>query len=134
MGYALTKSNDHYLLAQQPAAWWVLWRKTSDTLEITPGQRVYCVSSVFAPSSLSTRLYHRWQYFDQRKGWQTQSRIGFALSGGRYNGFRGYTYKQNLAAGDWRVSVETENHQTVAIQDFTVKLIKSPLPPIMQQY
>lgn len=124
VAYTLTKINGNYQLEQQPSAWWVFWRKTSNELVLVPGQRVYCISSVFAPRGLNTRLYHRWQFYDKKLGWQTKSYIGFTLVGGRYNGFRGYTYSQGLQAGDWRVAVETENQKTVAIYDFSVATMK----------
>lgn len=134
VAYALTKVDGDYHLSQQRSAWWVFWRQTSDHLKITPGQRIYCFSSVFAPSGLNTRLYHLWQFYDKKHGWQTQSRIGYTLSGGRQNGFRGYTYKQGLQAGDWRVSVETENNKTVAIQEFSVEMVQATSPPITLLY
>ena len=64
-------------------------------------------------------MYLLWQH-KQSKNWVTTSRIGFSLNGGRQAGFRGYTYKQNLAAGEWRVTVETEEGHTVSADDFTV--------------
>ncbi|MDO9205657.1 DUF2914 domain-containing protein [Methylotenera sp.] len=134
VGYALNKIDGNYQLSQQPSNWWVFWQKTSNDLKVVPGQRVYCFSSVFAPSGLKTRLYHRWQYYDKKAGWQTKSRIGFTLSGGRYDGFRGYTYKTDLQAGDWKVSVETENDKTVAVQEFSVETVTSELPAIVRVY
>lgn len=134
VGYALNKVKGNYQLSQQPADWWVFWRKTSNALQVLPGQRVYCFSSVFAPSGLKTRLYHRWQYHDKKNGWQTRSHIGFTLSGGRYNGFRGYTYKTDLQAGDWKVSVETENEKTVTVQAFTVETVKTAPSSIVLVY
>jgi hypothetical protein len=95
---------------------------------------VYFFSSVFAPGGLNTRLYHRWQWHDEKRGWQTQSRIGYSLAGGRENGFRGYTYKQGLQAGDWRVSVETENNKTVAVHEFSVAQVQTPATPIKIAY
>jgi hypothetical protein len=89
---------------------------------------------VFAPEGLKTRLYHLWQYYDQTKGWQTKSRVGFTLSGGREGGFRGYTFMQNLQAGEWRVKVVTEYDKTVAVQKFTIASEQSNLPPIVQVY
>lgn len=62
------------------------------------------------------------------------SRIGFTLSGGRYDGFRGYTYKQQLQAGEWKVSVETENEKTVAVQEFTITEVKTAPPVVMMKY
>jgi hypothetical protein len=134
MAYALEKADGNYRLSQQASHWWVFWRKTSDDLQITPGQRVYCFSSVFAPAGLKTRLYHRWQIYSKKQGWVTTSHIGFSLSGGRYDGFRGYTYKQNLSAGNWRVRVETENQKTIAVHEFTISEAKSISAKITQLY
>ena len=99
--------------------WWQPWRLLSNDIHVTPGERLYCVTAIFAPQGLKTRLYHRWQH-KQGANWVTTSRIGFGLNGGRLAGFRGYTYKQNLAAGDWRVIVETEEQHTVSVDDFTI--------------
>ena len=134
VAYDLTKVNGSYVLRQQAAPWWVFWRKTSDDLELLPGQRVYCFSSVFAPPGLQTRLVHRWQHYDKKTGWQTQSKAGFSLSGGRYDGFRGYTYKSNLAAGDWRVSVETENEKTIAVYSFSIRYVEAAPVSVVQAY
>jgi hypothetical protein len=118
VGHALTQTDGAYLLRQEKTPWWLFWRATSDELHTQAGERLYCVSAVFAPSGLETRLYHRWQWYDPRRGWQTASRIGFALAGGRSGGYRGYTWKQNLAPGEWRVAVETENGRTVTVYRF----------------
>ncbi|MSP86280.1 MAG: DUF2914 domain-containing protein [Methylotenera sp.] len=134
VGYTLTKVAGDYQLSQQPSAWWIFWRKTSNHLQTSPGQRIYCFSSVFAPSGLNTKLYHLWQLYDEKQGWQTKSRIGYTLSGGRHNGFRGYTYKQGLQAGDWRVAVETGNNKTVAIQEFSVEWVQTNATPVIILY
>lgn len=117
-----------YRLTLEKAPWWVFWRELSTEVHLVPGERLYCVSSVFAPRGLSTRLYHRWEHYDSKRGWQTFSRIGFGLSGGRNGGFRGYTYKQDMAAGEWRVNVETENGRTVAVHAFSVVMDVPPDP------
>jgi len=134
VAYDLNKVNGNYLLKQQASSWWVFWRKASNDLELVPGQRVYCFSSVFAPPGLQTKLYHRWQHYNKKSGWTTQSRAGFSISGGRYDGFRGYTYKSNLAEGDWRVSVETENEKTIAVYPFSVKHVETAPDSIMQSF
>ncbi|WP_047550278.1 DUF2914 domain-containing protein [Methylotenera sp. G11] len=134
VAYELNKVNGNYLLRQQASPWWVFWRKSSDDLELVPGQRVYCFSSVFAPPGLQTRLIHRWQHYDKKSGWTTQSKAGFSLAGGRYGGFRGYTYKSNLAEGDWRVSVETENEKTIAVYSFSVEHVQVAPDSVTQVY
>ncbi len=134
VAYDLTKVNGSYLLRQQASPWWVFWRKTSDDLELVAGQRVYFFSSVFAPHGLKTRLVHRWQHYNKNMGWNTEAVVGFGLSGGRYDGFRGYTYKSNLAEGDWRVSVETENEKTIAVYSFSVKHVEAAPASLVQAY
>ena len=126
MAYAVQKVGAQYQLSQQASSWWVFWRKTSDDLTVAPNQRVYCFSSIFAPAGLSTTLFHNWQ-IHTKKGWVTQSRAGFALDGGRYGGYRVYTFKSNITAGDWRVSIETEDGKTLAIHTFTVEVTEASL-------
>ena len=89
------------------------------------GERIYCVSAVFAPTGLTTRLYHRWSHYDNARGWVTFSHIGFDLAGGRKGGYRGYTWKRSLAPGEWKVTVETEDGRTVAVHRF--ELSSEPL-------
>jgi hypothetical protein len=118
VGHALTRSAGEYRLLQEKSPWWVFWRRTESEIHLAPGEPIYCVSAVFAPSGLSTRLVHHWQRYE--KGWTTYSRIPFSLSGGRGGGYRGFTYKRNLAPGEWKVRVETEDGRTVAIHRFEV--------------
>ena len=104
MAYKIVKAQGKYELSQQKSPWWIFWRKNSDDLAINAGQRIYCFSSIFAPSGLKTKLFHDWQ-LHTNQGWLTQSRTSFIVNGGRYDGFRGYTYKTNPAVGDWRVNI-----------------------------
>ncbi|MDD4881567.1 MAG: DUF2914 domain-containing protein [Gallionellaceae bacterium] len=117
VGHALTRD---YHLQQEKAPWWVFWRRAESEIHLKPGERLYCVSAVFAPSGLDTRLYHRWSHYDAKQGWVDTSHIGFDLAGGREGGYRGYTWKQNLAPGEWKVAVETENGHTVAVHRFVL--------------
>lgn len=120
MGQNLEKAAGLYRLEVEAAPWWVFWRSQAHDLHVSPGQRLYCMTSIFAPKGLHTTLYHRWLRRDPKKGWVTVSRIGFNLSGGRQGGFRGYTYKQSLAEGDWKIKVETEDERTVASHRFQI--------------
>jgi hypothetical protein len=120
VGTHFEKAAGEYRVLQDKAPWWIFWRSTLNSVHISAGEQVYCVSAIFAPRGLEARLYHNWQYYDANAGWVTKSRIGFGLAGGRDNGFRGYTFKQNMAFGEWRVNVETENGRTVATHEFSV--------------
>jgi hypothetical protein len=120
MGYDIQKVGEDYQLTQQAAPKWEVWKKTTDTMQWHQGQKIVCFSSVFAPKGLETKLFHNWQ-FKSKKGWVTFSRIPFTLKGGRADGYRGYTYKYNLYAGEWRVRLETENDKTIAVKYFDLK-------------
>ncbi len=126
MAYAIEKvhseqGNAKYQLSQQASPWWQFWRKSSNDLGVQSGQRIYCFSSIFAPAGLKAKLFHDWQRHT-KNGWVLQSRASFTVTGGRYNGFRGYTYKTSPAAGDWRVVIKTENEKTIAVHNFSVKM------------
>jgi hypothetical protein len=118
VGHALERTAGEYRLQQELTPWWLFWRKTESEIHLAAGERIYCVSAIFAPTGLSTRLVHHWQYHDEKAGWQTRSRIGFSLAGGRQGGYRGYSFKQNLTPGEWRIAVETEDGRTVATHRF----------------
>lgn len=120
VGIRLERANGQISLMSEPKLWWAPWTLIGNTAAVPEGEKVYCVSSVFAPIGLKTRLFHRWQFKDAKQGWTTMSHIGFDLEGGRQQGFRGYTYKQNVQPGKWRVAVETENGRTVTVYYFEI--------------
>jgi hypothetical protein len=120
IGFELKKLNGDIQLMQEQVPWYKPWRLLSNDLHVPTGQPVYCVSAIFAPQGINTTLYHRWEHYDKKHGWQTTSRMGFALSGGRNGGFRGYTYKRNIQSGEWRVKVETENARTLTVYHFNL--------------
>lgn len=121
-GTHLQRKDASFELQVDHVAWWELWKYGSTNLYMTQGEPVYCISAVFAPRGINTKLFHRWQFHDPKRGWVTTSRIVFSLTGGRQKGFRGYTYIQNWQAGEWRVAIETEDARTLSIDKFTITL------------
>ncbi len=97
------------------------WKKRSNTVHREANGSVYVFSAVFAPTKLNTKIYHQWQYFDlvQNK-WIDSSRIELNISGGRQDGFRGYSFKKSLENGKWRVLVETERRQKLGQVKFNI--------------
>lgn len=120
VGLNLEKNAGDMVIAVERSPWYKPWRLFSNDLHVPMGARVYCISVVFAPTGVSTSLYQRWEHYDKKLGWQSASRVGFSLSGGRQGGFRGYTYKQNIQSGEWRVKVETEDGRTVTVYHFNL--------------
>ncbi len=97
------------------------WKKRSTTVHRDPNGSVYVFSSVFAPTNLDTNIYHQWQYFDPvKKEWIDSTKIKLGVSGGREEGFRGYSFKRSLTNGVWRVIVETERGQKLGQIKFEI--------------
>lgn len=116
----VTKTDGSFLLQYEKPPWYLFWKKSNYVVHHSPGEKIFCFSSIFAPTELTKKIYHHWQYYSKGTGWQSAGRIGFQIIGGREKGFRGYTYKTGLSPGLWRVDVETEEGLLVGRITFKV--------------
>ena len=114
----------YHLTFEKPA--WYQVMKRSDNPFHGDGP-AYCFTAVFAPVDLKTIIYHRWQYRVVTPGrsskgdFSTTDRIPIRISGGREGGYRGYTIKQHVPPGEWRVDVETEDGRVIGRVRFRVE-------------
>lgn len=121
-----------YRLTFEKAPWYAWGRQTSLVFHREKNEPIYVFSSVFAPTRLDTEVLHRWQYFDEQKDeWVDSTVVGFPISGGRQEGFRGYSKKEMILSGKWRVDVETLRGQIIGRILFTVKVVT--LPPSLKE-
>ena len=129
----LKHSGGGYTALYEPAPWWEVWRSTSGQYVITATSRsAFCFSSVFAPTDLTAPIYHRWEYYNPAiKEWEERSRLAFPISGGRSEGYRGFSIKTGLTAGEWRCDVETASGALIGRASFTV--VESPVTPSLSQ-
>jgi hypothetical protein len=121
-----------YSVSYEPAPWFVFWRETSGTFTLrSSSAEAACFSSVYAPGKLSAPIYHRWQKYDPTEGrWVERTRISFGISGGRSEGFRGFT-RAVVTPGRWRCNVETQNGALIGRMSFTV--VEGEGPPELSQ-
>ena len=85
------------------------------------GDSVYAYSAVFSPTNLNITIVHQWQHYDEnQKKWITTFTISLPVTGGRGGGFRTYSESSNLAAGKWRVNIETEQGQIIGRLRFNI--------------
>ena len=118
-----------YLATSEPEPWQVRYLGFSPTLHLTPGDSLSAYSSVFAPTTLSTVIVHRWQWYDPVGDiWTTRAAIAYPIQGGRDGGYRGYSSMPMLDAGQWRVSIETADGRRIVTLPFTVERTKIPPP------
>lgn len=115
------KEGDLYKLQFEKGSWYEFLKDSDDTFNFSPGDTVFCFASVFAPTKLEKKIYFHWQFYNERKEeWQSTDRRNYRITGGREGGYRGYTYKRNMRAGDWRIDVETGEKALLGRITFTV--------------
>jgi len=91
------------------------------------GTPLYAYSAIFAPSAFSANIVHRWERYDEEKReWITESMIAFTLSGGRAEGYRGYSEKSDPRPGQWRVTIETLEGQVIGRLNFKIENVGVP--------
>ena len=122
-----------YTALYEPAAWWEFWRSTSGQYTVTAASRsAFCFSSVFAPTDLSAPIYHRWEYYNPAsKEREERSRLAFPISGGRAEGYRGFSIKTGLTLGEWRCNVETAGGALIGRA--SVMVVESSSTPALSQ-
>jgi hypothetical protein len=82
---------------------------------------VYFFSAVNAPAELTAPLSHVWEYYDDKLNkWIKITTVPFTLAGGRDEGYRAYSYKENITEGLWRVTVKVDGKRAVGQVKFQV--------------
>jgi len=110
-----------YTLMGEAIPWYERYFNYAPTFHATPDAPVFVLSSVFAPSGLTTKILHEWQFYNpEQKEWRTTNTVAFPIQGGRDGGYRGYSQKIDPAAGKWRVNVITQYGQLIGRIAFTV--------------
>ncbi|MGH7232482.1 MAG: DUF2914 domain-containing protein [Nitrospiraceae bacterium] len=121
--HQVSKTDGVYSLAYEEGPWYQVWKRSDDPFR--GDGPIYCFTAVFAPVDLKTTIYHRWQHRSAgtgpQHGFSQTDRIAIPISGGREAGYRGYTVKQRVKAGDWRVDVETEDGRIIGRVKFQVR-------------
>lgn len=110
-----------YELTYEKPPWYLFYEDFNPKFSWKKGEPVYIFSSVFAPTKLDTKIFHRWSYFDEMEsGWVEKDKLGFSIFGGRDGGYRGYTLKYGVGPGDWKVDIITERNQVLGTVKFEV--------------
>lgn len=123
-----------------PATLWLTEAAVStrfDNHNRTPGESIqeigvnqlrsaglYAYTSINAPRGLDERVYHVW-----RHNGEEVERIALDIHGGRQEGYRAWTHKQNFppdVLGKWQVRVVTEDGQMIGVLRFEVTETDQP--------
>lgn len=115
----IEKKGSSYITYRKHTNWFE--RFFNNNIEVNPSSNLYYYSSIFAPTKLNTQVVHEWEYYNKtNKKWVKVSKISFSITGGSDTGYRGYSLKQNLLEGDWRVFTKTPNGQIIGEEKFRV--------------
>jgi hypothetical protein len=110
-----------YVLTYEKGPWYALWRHSDNVFHYARGNRVYCYASVFAPTRFKTSVTHRWEYYDESvSAWTSHDTITFPIDGGRGEGYRGFSFIENVRDGAWRCSVENTRGQVIGRTNFSI--------------
>ncbi|MDO8514402.1 MAG: DUF2914 domain-containing protein [bacterium] len=110
-----------YRITAEPKLWYDFIHRYNSNFHYVAGERAYAWSAIFAPTGFSTTIVHEWQSYDVARGeWTTTNTVQIPILGGRDGGFRTYSFKTGLSAGEWRVNVLTIYGQLIGRISFTV--------------
>jgi hypothetical protein len=116
-----------YLLKYEKPEWYQFFTDDDSDFYYQEGDTVFCFASVFAPTRLTERIAHEWQYLSPKDDeWLTTDQTVYKLTGGRDGGYRGYTFKKNLQMGNWRVNIITEDNLILGRINFNVMPNENP--------
>lgn len=129
VAHTIKKEGTNYLVSYETDDWYIFWREHRLEFVCKPDDTVYVFSSIFAPTDLEKAIFHRWEWFNPTtEEWEITDEIGYDITGGRDDGYRGYSYKNNIKPGIWKVEVVTEEDLVIGIVDFEI-VISSTLQP-----
>lgn len=110
-----------YELYYQPSGAFSLG-KISRVYSIAAGEGAFAFTAVYAPEGVRTTIMHEWARFDETTHrWVSSFTESFEIVGGRTDGFRGYTKKELLVPGKWRVNVLTSSGRLIGRTTFYVE-------------
>lgn len=117
----VVRQGDEYMLRAEPRRWYESYLRYNTVYHKTAGEPVFVYSAVFAPTKFSTTILHEWEYYDEKgSSWTRTATFGFPITGGRDGGYRGYTLRENITAGKWRVNVKTGSGLIIGRITFSV--------------
>ncbi|SFU85660.1 Protein of unknown function [Halomonas korlensis] len=97
-------------------------RKPRDSVRLTPSALpetgLYAYTSIRAPRGLKEQIFHVWRHEGE-----VIDRIPLQIKGGRDEGYRAWSHKQNFPeapAGPWRIDVMTDSGQRIGVLRFRV--------------
>lgn len=121
VAHKVEKVGGNYEVTFEKSPWYNFWTNNRSKFVYEEGSPVYMFTSIFAPSELTKKVKHQWKWYDRKtKEWKQSDAISYEISGGRDEGYRGFTMKQRITPGKWKVEVVTDEGLVLGIIPFNV--------------
>lgn len=91
------------------------WRKVPFVNQVIHPQYglVACFARVYAPTKLSTDIFHRWEYKNSEGNWVERFTLSYPIINANRGGYRGYTRISSYETGQWRCTVTNARGQVL---------------------
>lgn len=121
--YHLVEKKEGQYLLHTEKPWWKFWQTGDQDFRAQPGDRVYYFAQIYSPTHFSDQVYVVWSQKNANGKWVVGDRIPLNIVGGRKDGYRGFTFKSNYQAGDWRVQVMTDAGLEISREYLTIETV-----------
>ncbi len=125
-----TKDEGVYQCQAEKQPFWRALGLGHDVVHFQEGEKIYSLSSVFAPKRVTVDLEQRWWLRDDKSGtWLTRGVVALPMVGGRQEGWRTYTYIRAAAQeGRWKVETALKGGAVLAVEYFVAKPLGESKP------
>ena len=126
----VARQNDgSYQVSYVKPAWYNFWTRDDNDFRGRDGDRVFTFFRVFAPRGFHDDIRVAWLYRQPGHDWTSAGDLPIAVTGGRENGFGGFSYKQGWRPGDWRIIVSSIDGREIGRRTFSVRNDEDPSQP-----
>jgi len=121
VAYQVEKQDDTFSVTFEQPGLFSLGKSYDQTFNYAEKDTVFVYTSIFAPTDLEKAVLHHWQWYEPGNDqWNSTDKISYEVTGGRRGGFRGYTYKENVWPGHWKVDVTTDEGLVLGVIKFEI--------------
>jgi len=110
-----------YRVTYVKPAWYNFWTSDDGDFRLRAGDRVFTFFRVFAPKGFRDEIRVAWFFKQPDRGWTPAGELPISVTGGRENGYAGFSYKQSAAPGSWRVLINSIDGREIGRQTFSVR-------------
>lgn len=108
-------------LAERESLRWHDFLRAYYIVRVPSGEGLAVFSSVFAPVGNPEQIIHVWQSFDsQNDEWSEEGRIEFPVRHVGEGSYRGYSRKETVSPGLWRVDIRSTDGRTIGRVNFRI--------------